>query len=217
MQQIFDWNNFYQIVDIAIKLTAGIVIVIFLNNRNNNIKKKEILYNLFLNFIECYQLIYDKMHQSIRHEIFNTLKRNNWMSEIDYIGNYLDKYIIESRQDYNDTSSKIFEMFRLSETIELILGINTKRKYWNKLKLDYMDALRQPSFDKRIPDFNEFYDTIISYIKNYHLNNLTEGEVRDYIELEINSKSSSIFTDYYMNKKVVKIYIDEIYKKINKL
>lgn len=216
MEKLDLWDNIYRIVDITIKLTAGIFIVVYLNNRNNKIKKKEILYNLFLSLIECYQLIYDNMFSSLKYEFYKQLE-DKCPTELEHSKNTLIKSLLEENKLSNAiVGEKIFEMFRISETIELILGINVEKNSWSELKYNFMNSLRIPTLILNM-DTSEFYDKMLDKIKAFELNYLTEYEAKSELRDEAQISAYKTNFNYRKNKKKVKAYIDEIYRKINNL
>lgn len=222
--------SLYQIIDVLIKLTAGIFIVIFLNNRNNKVKKKEILYNLFLSMTECYQLIYSNMLQSLQYDFFKHIE-DRCPTELELYKNTLIKSDIDKfKQSDTIVREKVFEIFRIAETIELIIGINIEQKYWKALKENFMTSIRIPSAiinHQKIIDHDDFiihyqetieyYDSMIEKINAFKMNYMTETEAKSDLREEAMSIALKINHEYRKDKVNVKAYINEIYNKIDKL
>lgn len=179
--------NLYQIIDVVIKLTAGVFIVIYLNNRNNNIKKKEILYNLALNLLETSHATYaNYIDASIYHILNSTYVTNkggsNYYDEVlKFIDDYSQKFKLSSDIFLNKTR----EFERIVETIELIVGRKTKSRKWKEMKNEALDAiyLRYDYFkDLNNDDFDAF---ILDEVKQHFNGVITDQELSNVIDNKI--------------------------------
>lgn len=180
--------NLYQIIDVVIKLTAGVFIVIYLNNRNNNIKKKEILYNLSLNLMETYHGILANIRNSTKYVLLNATYEYSRRTS-----NYTEeeiKFIKEYSQQYQKASEvltdKINEFERVVETIELILGKQTKTAKWKDIRKKAKRALiERYTYIEYNSATEEIYNVagdsigpyILEQIESFHLNIITNDEL----------------------------------------
>jgi hypothetical protein len=73
MTEYLKSENFFKMVDILLKIALGIVVVVYVNNRNNKTKKKEILYNLYMDLIKYAQRCYDYHECYIIHNLINRM------------------------------------------------------------------------------------------------------------------------------------------------
>jgi hypothetical protein len=211
--------SLYQIIDVVIKLTAGIFIVIYLNNRNNNIKKKEILYNLALNLLETSHTTYaNSIDASIYHLLnctYDTNKGNSNYTDkvLKFIDVYSQKYKLSSDIFLNKTR----EFERIVETIELIVGRKTKSRKWKEMKNEALDAiyLRYDYFkDLNHHDFDAF---ILHEVKQHFNGLITDQELSSEIDDKIIMTIHDFIKLKSKEKKIVNRFIDNIFITIQKL
>lgn len=220
--------NLYQIIDVVIKLTAGVFIVIYLNNRNNNIKKKEILYNLSLNLMETYHGILANIRNSTKYVLLNATYEYSRRTS-----NYTEeeiKFIKEYSQQYQKASEvltdKINEFERVVETIELILGKQTKTAKWKDIRKKAKRALiERYTYIEYNSATEEIYNVagdsigpyILEQIESFHLNIITNDELIVNIENKIDLTINDFLIKKFQELKTVDKYTKQIFRSIEKL
>lgn len=220
--------NLYQIIDVVIKLTAGVFIVIYLNNRNNNVKKKEILYNLSLNLMETHHGILANIRNSTKYVLLNATYEysrttsNYTEEEIKFIKEYSQKYQKASEV----LTDKIDEFERVVETIELILGKQTKTAKWKDIRKKAKRALiERYTYIEYNSATEEIYNVagdsigpyILEQIEFFHLNIITNDELIVNIENKIDLTINDFLIKKFQELKTVDKYTKQIFRSIEKL
>lgn len=216
----FTYQTLYYFLDILLKIILGVVVVIYINKRNNQIKKKEILYDLYLDLIKDKQNIFIYFNDCYSFSVYSLLEdriRNS--DEDNYTCNLINNIISKYKIEYNEYDKSSLSFMRKGETINLILGDKK-----NNDLVHIQNALTTPRlndiqvFEENYKKIEKFEEKFLEYLLAYRNGFITKRE----FEFNVDNEFGNFYSFYWSKKKselseALQKYIITLRKRIDKL
>jgi len=126
---VFTVDNIFKLIDIILKIILGIIVVVYINNRNNKTKKKEILFNLYLSLTNHAYNDRDCVLNEMKYKILKEIQLKYYAKdEYSFVYEYFKSLSEETQKIIKIQKIERTKFINTSDTIKLILGKITPNK-----------------------------------------------------------------------------------------
>jgi len=126
---VFTVDNIFKLIDIILKIILGIIVVVYINNRNNKTKKKEILFNLYLSLTNHAYNARDCALNEMKYKILKEIQLKYYAKdEYSFVYEYFKSLSEETQKIIKIQKIERTKFINTSDTIKLILGKITPNK-----------------------------------------------------------------------------------------
>ncbi|WP_431107726.1 hypothetical protein [Winogradskyella poriferorum] len=188
-------DDIYKIIDLTLKVILGIIVVIYIHNRNVKSKKKEILYDLFSSIVESYQFLKINFKNVLHYEIFDEIFYLEKRYATNFVLNTLESTLKEFEISTKEFQKHLNDFKKNLETLELIIGIKENDKKWNEARqeIQYIYVQR---IDVNEPLREKLRKDITGLVQTYETSVITEYELQSEIEDLISAYITPIYWEF---------------------